>query len=241
MEIEDDFSEALMQMIGVGLIMSVLLAVFAVKSGRSLPTLAEVVLVLAVCTPFLGFFVWRAIRLGKERSNHLLGFNGERAVGEELNKLMLDGCHVFHDFPADPKWNIDHVVVAPSGVYSIETKTRRKEKAPQGKREHEIVFDGVTLHFPHGSDRHGLDQAKANARWLGQFLSAAIGERVSVRPILTFPGWWIESRVHGDNIKVLNPKQIRAVIHADGPPALTAQQIKRIVHQLDQKCRDVEF
>jgi hypothetical protein len=26
---------------------------------------------------------------------------------------MLEDCRVFHDFPSDKKWNIDHIVVAP--------------------------------------------------------------------------------------------------------------------------------
>jgi hypothetical protein len=44
--------------------------------------------------------VWlsRKVIAGLQRyRNDALGFKGERAVGEELNKLMLDGCLVYHD------------------------------------------------------------------------------------------------------------------------------------------------
>ncbi|HEU0038685.1 MAG TPA: hypothetical protein VFR76_05375, partial [Verrucomicrobiae bacterium] len=37
------------------------------------------------------------------RRNYALGYLGERAVGEELNQLLRDGCHVFHDYPGGSK------------------------------------------------------------------------------------------------------------------------------------------
>lgn len=193
-----------------------------------------------VIAVFSLYCVWRAVRLARTLGNCRLGFNGERAVGEELNQLMLDGCHVFHDFPADSKWNIDHIVVAPSGVYAIETKTRRKQKAPAGRKEYEVNYDGKALSFPHCTDSYGLEQASTNAKWLSGFLSSAVGERVTVEPVLTLPGWFINRTAH-DGISVLNPKEIRGfVIHQRGP-CLTEKQMKQIAHQLEQKCRDVEF
>jgi hypothetical protein len=127
---------------------------------------------------------------GRRARNYALGLLGERAVGEELNQLLRDGCHVFHDYPGGPNWNIDHIVVAPSGVYAIETKTRRKRRAPKGRRDHEVIFDGKLLHFPHGSDAENLDQARRNATSLSQQLTSATGEPVKAKPILTFPGGW---------------------------------------------------
>ena len=92
----------------------------------------------------IGFalLVWRLIYLIKRRRKYRLGFAGERAVAEELNQLMLDGCRVFHDVPMEPYGNIDHVLIAPADVYAVETKARRKRKTSDGKREHEVVFDG---------------------------------------------------------------------------------------------------
>ena len=34
-------------------------------------------------------------------------------------------------------------VVAPSGVYAIETRTFRRRRAAEGRREYEVVFDGT--------------------------------------------------------------------------------------------------
>ena len=189
----------------------------------------------------LGGFIFLAVRTVdaiRERSDYMLGFSGERAVGEELSKLMLDGCQVFHDFPGGLNWNIDHIVVAPSGIYVIETKTRRKKKAPRGNRKYEINCDGESLEPPHDKS---LEQAKRNAKSLSGFLSDATGEKIWVTPILTFPGWFVVQRGKPNPYwAVLNHKQIRGYV-IGRPTKLTPQRIQQIAHQLDQKCRDVEF
>lgn len=189
-----------------------------------------------------GVALYYFFKLLTKSSNYRLGLMGERAVGEELNQLMLDGFRVFHDFPADDKWNIDHVLVGSQGVYIVETKARRKQQGPAGHQDHVLIYDGQTLKFPHCEDQHGLQQASRNARWLGNFLSSATGEPVTVRPILTFPGWYIELQAKDTSLRVLNPKQIRNVIVKNDPPnKISPEQVERITHQLEQKCRDVKW
>jgi hypothetical protein len=185
----------------------------------------------------------KAIAALRRDRNDTLGFRGERAVGEELNKLMLDGCLVYHDVPGDGEWNVDHVVVAPSGVYAIETKTRSKDKCAKDRKDYEVIYDGKTLQYPNWTDTHGLDQAKANAKWLAKHLSNARAEEIKVTPILTLPGWLITSRVRpsGNELRVLNHKQIRSVIVDGRAPVLDEKRVKQIGYQLELKCRDVEF
>lgn len=201
--------------------------------------------VLAAIALFIGvawfaFQVWKMVRLVQRRRNYRLGFAGERAVAEELNLLMLNGCRVFHDVPMEPYGNVDHVIVAPSGTYAVETKARRKRKTPPGKRDHEVVFDGNSLTFPETSDTKALQQAKQQADRLRAFLSKAVGETVSVRAILTFPGWFVTTRSKSE-MKVLNPKNIKSAALDTRLPIVPEQLRQRIIHQLDQKCRDVEF
>ncbi len=197
-------------------------------------------LMLIASVVAFAFLARRLVRLLNVRRDFRLGFAGERAVGEELNQLMLDGCRVFHDVPMEPYGNIDHVVLAPTGIYAIETKARRKRPAPAGQRDHEVVFDGKLLNFPHYSDTKAVEQAKQQADRLRMFLSKAIGEPVKVGAILTFPGWLVSSRVKSE-IKVLNPKGIRSAVRDSRLPVLPKQMLDRIAHQLDQRCRDVEF
>jgi hypothetical protein len=176
--------------------------------------------------------------------NTWLGCYGERIVAESLEELKPQGFRIFHDVPAgDAKnpFNIDHVIVGPSGVFAIETKTRRKGRARAGFAEHQIIYDGNVLAYPWGEDRFGLDQAQRQAVWLRTWLEQLLGQPVPVQPILTFPGWMVISRARGD-VSVLNPKQIpSAVATRGGPPALDDRQLDLIARQLDARCRDVEF
>ena len=169
-----------------------------------------------------------------------LGLSGERAVGEELNRLMLEGYHVFHDYPAGPTWNIDHIAVGPSGVYAIETKTCRKQRPKKGGPDHEIIFDGKVLRFPCWTTTCGLEQARNNAARLTDELSKALAEPIHVKAVLTFPGWFV--RVTGkSDVSVLNPKQIHGLVVSDGAPKLSSKQIEQIAFRIEEKCRDVEF
>ena len=204
------------------------------------PPLTRLVVAFVSGVAAFAFVTRRMLAQLRELRNCRLGFHGERAVAEEINQLMRDGCRVFHDVPMEPYGNIDHVIVAPSGVYAVETKTRRKRKAPPGKKDHEVVFDGKALEFPHGADTHGLEQARQQADRLRAMLTKAVGEPVGTMAILTLPGWFVMSRVNGP-LKVVNPKGIRHVVTANQPASLTPQLIERISYQLDQRCRDVEL
>lgn len=188
--------------------------------------------------------VIRHLVRGIERwSNTWLGYFGERVVAESLEPLKAGGFRIFHDVPAgdaNNPFNIDHVIVGSSGVFAIETKTRRKGRARAGFAEHQIIYDGHVLAYPWGEDRHGLDQAQRQATWLRTWLEQLLGEPVPVQPILTFPGWMVIARARGD-VTVLNPKQIPAAVTSRGEPVLDDRQLDLIARQLDARCRDVEF
>jgi len=50
------------------------------------------------------------------------GRDGEKAVGQYLENLRQEGAKVFHDIRGD-NFNVDHVVIGPTGLFVIETKT----------------------------------------------------------------------------------------------------------------------
>ena len=52
------------------------------------------------------------------------GAEGEEIVGEILESLVADGWQVVHDVSFG-RGNIDHVVVGPGGLFTVETKSRR--------------------------------------------------------------------------------------------------------------------
>jgi hypothetical protein len=196
--------------------------------------------ILAVTLVAYSILAFGLARLRKRRNQWRLGYRGELAVGEELNRLMLDGCHVFHDYPLSKNWNVDHVVVAPSGVYAIETKTRSKRTSPSDQPDHEVIYDGICLQFPNAYDSKSPAQAGDQAERLAQILSGDLNEPIGVQAILTLPGWYVTCKGPGE-VTVINPKMIRSAIVTDDAPVLSPELIKDITRHLERKCRDVEF
>jgi hypothetical protein len=236
-EINEALFEALFLVALVPSLISGVLLGSALLSGRGLETSSLVVgAIIGRC--FIIYYVQRIFRLIPKRRAFRSGLEGEQAVAEELNKLMFYGYHVYHDFPAE-KFNIDHILIGPGGVYAVETKTRSKRKADRGKSSAEVTYDGNRLNFPKGYDASPLVQAKDQASWLAKWLSSAVGEGVSVEPIVTLPGWYVK-RIKPDEIPVLNPKEIRAYVTSRRKVILSDVLITRIVHQIDQRCHNIE-
>ena len=65
----------------------------------------------------------RALGVHTEERAWRVGERGERVVGEELEKLASKGWTVVHDVPVGERGaNIDHVVVGPGGVFTVNSK-----------------------------------------------------------------------------------------------------------------------
>jgi cell division protein FtsW (lipid II flippase) len=163
-----------------------------------------------------------------------LGFHGERYVAEELNELMAEGFRVFHDVPFE-SYNMDHVLVGPTGIFVVETKTRRKRRRG-GDKQYRVVFDGERLQFPNGWDTNAMEQIKRNRKTLSQWLSSSTGDHISAQGIITIPGWFIERSVRS-TIHVMNPKEIRNLVTNSTGYRLSSAEIQRASHQLEQKCK----
>jgi hypothetical protein len=61
--------------------------------------------------------------LRRDYSHWAQGAEGEEVVGGILEGLAGEGWHVIHDVSFG-RGNIDHIVVGPGGIYTIETKSR---------------------------------------------------------------------------------------------------------------------
>jgi len=127
------------------------------------------------------------------------------------------------------------VLVGPTGVFVVETKTKRKPLRG-GEKQYTVQFNGEKLDFPNGRDTDALDQIRRNKKMLSQWLSSATGDRVTVEGIVTVPGWFVQ-RTGQSNIYVLNPKEIRTLVAGSAGHPLTSAEIQRASHQLEQKCK----
>ncbi len=202
---------------------------------------ALAILLLALAAVLFFSARW-LIRILGQRRDHYLGYYGERVVGETLDHLRAKGFRVFHNVPAaeaTPAFDIDHVVIGSTGIFAIETKTRRRQKSRPGFEDHKIIFDGQQLVYPWGEDFHGLNQARDHAVWLENWCVQVLGRRVPVTPILAFPGWWVEEHAVS-TVRVANPNQIPALVLRGGL-AMTEEQIELLTRQFEARGRDVEF
>jgi hypothetical protein len=116
------------------------------------------------------------------------GRDGEKAVGQYLEKLREAGADVYHDIPA-PRFNVDHVVIAPQGVFVIETKTLSKPlHGPAEIR----VGEGKVLANGREVERNPLEQVQAIARWVRELLQESTGKLYPITAVVLFPGWFVQ-------------------------------------------------
>lgn|SRR3989338_3294613 len=113
----------------------------------------------------------------------LLKFNngiiGERRVREELKKLS-DEFSVYQDVKLPMfKWNIDFVVIGPTGIFTIEVKNKK------GK----IDFKDGKLIINNQNDQKDLNEAKKEAVCLHEYLIEKLKIKIGfIYPVLVFTG-----------------------------------------------------
>ncbi len=166
-----------------------------------------------------------------------LGRDGERAVGQYLERLRTDGADVFHDVPGEG-FNIDHVVLSEHGFYAVETKTWSKPTRGDARvvlTEEGLVVNGFR------PDRDPLVQAQAGARWLSQLLEETTGKQFPVRGVVLFPGWFVEPmssawRMSSEKPWVLEPKALPGFI-GNEPQRIEESDRKLAAYHLSRYVR----
>jgi hypothetical protein len=137
------------------------------------PILMTVVAVIAVALA-----AWKVFRLRPKMRQLRQAIDGEKAVGQFLERLRESGYVVFHDI-VGKGFNIDHVLIGPTGVYTVETKTWSKPADHDAR----ISFNGTTLLAGKlEPDRDPITQAKAQSGWLRSVIAESTGRNVKVFP-----------------------------------------------------------
>src|SRR6476620_68575 len=227
-ELDEKMDPWLMWIVTVPVLLTVLLTL-------TKPSLITVIVYFLLSAGVCAVAYFRLRPLIHARACYRLGFHGERYVAEELNELMAEGFRVFHDVPFE-SYNMDHVLVGPTGIFVVETKTRRKRRRG-GDKQYRVAIDGERLQFPNGWDTNAMEQIKRNRKTLSQWLSSSTGDRISAEGIITIPGWWVDRSVRSNMIHVVNPKEIRSLVTNSTGHRLSSAEIQRASHQLEQKCK----
>jgi hypothetical protein len=185
---------------------------------------------------FLIAVVWASSRIWRVRpllKAYKLAEEGEKAVGQYLEKLRSEGYEIFHDVPGTG-FNIDHVLIGPTGVYTVETKTWTKP--PRGDAK--IVFDGKVLTaLGMKPERDPIKQSRGQVSWIATLLRESTGRRFAVRGVVLFPGWFVEQ---GDGALretwVLNPKALPAFL-GNAKGSLSPEDVKLAAYHLSRYVR----
>jgi hypothetical protein len=189
-------------------------------------------LMSVVAVPVIAYCAFRLQQTVKQLKQLKLGRDGERAVAEQLDVLKGQGAIVFHDLVGDG-FNVDHVILSSRGVFVVETKTRSKP----AKGSSFVTFDGKTL-LVNGfeAERNPVTQAQANARWLAEMLRASTGKEFPIRPVVLFPGWFVEPSPKGSSVWVLNPQALPSFIQHE-PTRINESDLHMAAYHLARYIR----
>jgi hypothetical protein len=161
------------------------------------------------------------------------GRDGEKAVGQYLERLRARGAQVFHDVPGDG-FNLDHVVIGDRGIFVAETKTPSKPSS-----DSRISFDdGSILIAGRRPDRDPVTQVLAQVSWLTRILEESTGRRFPIKGAVLFPGWFVEPppKAAQLNVWLLEPKQLPGFI-ANEPVRLSEDEVRLAAFHLSRYIR----
>ncbi|HTX01223.1 MAG TPA: nuclease-related domain-containing protein [Acidimicrobiales bacterium] len=125
-------------------------------------------------TPVAGL-VARLLDLNTEERSWRIGAGGESAIGRRLERLGRGGWRVLHAIPVGERGaDIDHLLIGPGGVYTINTKNH------PGKR----IWVGGNVVMVNGCRVPYVRNARHEAMRAARLLSGALGHPVAVRAAL---------------------------------------------------------
>jgi Nuclease-related domain len=175
--------------------------------------------------------VWRSFDVRTRVRRLRQGRDGERAVGQFLERLRDGGAQVFHDVPGQG-FNLDHVVISPHGLFAVETKTYSKPW-PGAK----IIVDGDSLTIAGQTpDRDPVVQVRLASRWLEAMLQESTGKRFAVRGVVVFPGWFVEQRSSRGPVWVLEPKMLPGFVEQE-PTSIKPEDVALAAFHLSRYVR----
>jgi hypothetical protein len=162
-----------------------------------------------------------------------IGAEGEERVARRLQRLERHGFVVLHDLHLfGGAGNIDHVVVGPTGVFTVETKSYGRKVVIRRR-----LFDRETVITCGGRRLDGVvDQALRQRDAVVPFVRAAIpGRDVAVQPVVAVDraeierSWFARPVVRG--VRWVSAPRVARLLRSGGA-ALRAEEIGSLVSAL---------
>jgi hypothetical protein len=128
-----------------------------------------------------------------------IGADGEEEVGRRLDKLDPFKWLALHDIIRNHQGtNVDHLVIGPAGIFSLNTKHH-----PKGK----VIVTERCLRV-NGYRTNYLPVAVSEGAKVGQVLERAVGYRVAVRPVIVIMGAELEVRTAAQDVDVIGRRDL---------------------------------
>jgi hypothetical protein len=148
-----------------------------------------------------------------------VGADGEEAVGQELQGLEQSGWRLLHSVVVGSgKCDIDHVVIGPGGVYTLNTKTHRGHRV--AVYEYAILVDGHKQPYYLRNARH--EAARAT-----RLLTQACGVAVTATPLIVVICDALSIKKQPSDVQVVGRRDI-ALWLRKRPVALTTGDVDAI-------------
>jgi Nuclease-related domain len=160
------------------------------------------------------------LNLHTQESAFRTGAEGEEMVARRLAKLNSD-WHVLHAVPVgDLGSDIDHVVVGPSGVFTLNTKNHAGKNVWVAK--HAFMVNGQRTNY--------LQKSRFEAQRTSRLLSSACGFAVTVDPVIVVIASQLKVKHAPSGVHVVGRKRIARWLRHQ-PPVLTSHRIEEIFDQ----------
>ncbi|MFH8380689.1 nuclease-related domain-containing protein [Kitasatospora sp. NPDC018058] len=161
-----------------------------------------------------------AAKLSRQRlgdSSTLRGLEGEQFVGARLEPLKTAGWRVLHGVPLPSGSDIDHVVIGPPGVFTVNSKHHPGATVWVGDKVVKVNRNG----FPY------LENSEFEANRTAKLLSEWCGFEVPVHPVIAVVGAQKITLGATPGVTVIDGEQIAAVLPAR-PAVLSPNRVDRI-------------
>ncbi|WP_449657794.1 nuclease-related domain-containing protein [Streptomyces longisporoflavus] len=119
------------------------------------------------------------LRRESEWDSWRMGLAGERRVGGELQRLSRSGWRVLHSVPLPRDVDIDHLLIGPGGVFSVNTKRHFGKSVWVGDEMAKVS---------HGPPQPYARKSKAEAARVQAVLERYADIPVQVQPVIVFVG-----------------------------------------------------
>lgn len=164
--------------------------------------------------------IFRVFNAPSQERAFRVGAEGEEEVARRLRGLG-DGWHVIHAVPVGEKdSDIDHVVIGPPGVFTLNTKNHSKGKVWVAERA--FMVNGQKTDYLRNS-RHEANRAK-------RLLSSACGFPVTVEPVIVVMAADLTIKDQPPDVHVVARKRITKWL-IGRPPMLSPEAIEIIYGQ----------